>query len=154
MGADAIHLVVDPVPFPIQIALDSESRKLIGHDPEAPAGGIGKGPVISKGNNLRRSLILISLAERAEPPEDLRSSEAKSEGLLPLSVEMITHLPWIGSFLNSGTSFFSLLQTDGLGRKTSPELHLPLLDTSLPLFFVGLTLDALGGHGSDHEPLF
>jgi hypothetical protein len=76
MGADAIHLVVDPVPFPIQIALDSEGRKLIGHDPEAPAGGIGKGPVISKGNNLRRSLILIPLAERAETaggPSFLRS---------------------------------------------------------------------------------
>jgi hypothetical protein len=29
----------------------------------------------------------------------------KSEGLLPLSVEMITHLPMMGSFLSSGISF-------------------------------------------------
>jgi hypothetical protein len=66
MGADAIHLVIDPVPFPIQIALDSESRKLIGHDPKAPARGIGKAPVISKGDNLGGSLILIPLAERTK----------------------------------------------------------------------------------------
>jgi hypothetical protein len=39
------------------------------------------------------------------PPADLRSSAAKSEGLLPLSVEMITHLPWMGSFLSWGTLF-------------------------------------------------
>jgi hypothetical protein len=32
----------------------------------------------------------------------------KSEGLLPLSVEMITHLPWMGSFLSSGMIDFPL----------------------------------------------
>jgi hypothetical protein len=41
------------------------------------------------------------------PPIDLDCSVTKSEGLLPLSVEMITHLPWIGSFLSSGMMDFS-----------------------------------------------
>jgi hypothetical protein len=44
----------------------------------------------------------------------------KSEGLLALSVEMITHLPMMGSFLNSG--IYLLLST-----KSQRKLFLLLL---------------------------
>ena len=36
------------------------------------------------------------------PPFFLWDGETKSVGLFPLSTEMITHLPTMGSFLNSG----------------------------------------------------
>src|SRR6266446_5521946 len=70
VGADAIHLVEHTLGLLVQVAFDSESRKLVGHHAHRPAGTVllSRGPVRARtiGQNLRRSFALISVVERTK----------------------------------------------------------------------------------------
>ncbi len=72
VGADARHLVVDPLAPLVQVPLDLQGGELVGHDPDAPAGPVGARPAVAIGEDLGRGLVLLPLAEGAEPPLGLR----------------------------------------------------------------------------------
>ena len=57
--ADAVHPIEEPLAFAIEIALDAQRRKFVGHDTDIPA------RAVAPGENLRRRLVFVSLAERA-----------------------------------------------------------------------------------------
>ena len=106
MGPQSVHLIINSVSLPVQLPFDEEGGEFIGNDSQCPARSVRRGSVFPECKDFRRGLVLISLTEGQNPPIVLDCSVTKSEGLLPLSIEMITHLPWIGSFLSSGMMDF------------------------------------------------
>ena len=62
--ADAVHLVVDPLPFLVEFALDAQGRELVRHHPHLPAGAVRFALRIAKGEDLRRRHVLVALGER------------------------------------------------------------------------------------------
>jgi hypothetical protein len=67
MGANPIHLVIDPFPFSVQFSFYSEGGELIGNDAKGPTGRVRRGSIVSECNNLRRGSIFIPFAQGAEP---------------------------------------------------------------------------------------
>ena len=66
VGADPVHLVVQPLAPPVERALDLERGELVGYHAHGPAGTVGRpapGPI---GEDLRRRAVLVAGAERAE----------------------------------------------------------------------------------------
>src|SRR5579871_4422111 len=67
MGANAIHLVKHAVCLAIQIALDSQSGKFIGHYTQVPAGGVSSYILTGAiSQNFRRGSAFMAGTERAE----------------------------------------------------------------------------------------
>ena len=66
VGADAVHHVVDAVAPLVQIALDLEGGKAVGHDADPPARPVGPAAEVAIGDDLRGRLVLLTFAERAE----------------------------------------------------------------------------------------
>ena len=69
VGPNAIHLIIDPIPFSAQLSFDPQGRKLIRNDSQCPSGSIGRCSIVSEGNDLGRRLILISFTKRTEPAD-------------------------------------------------------------------------------------
>ena len=66
VGADAGHHVVDAVAPLVQVALDLQRGEPVGDDPDPPARPVGPGAEVAIGDDLRRRLVLLPLAERAD----------------------------------------------------------------------------------------
>ena len=66
VGADAVHLVVDAVAALVEVALDLQGGKLVGHDAHAPALFVGLGVAVAVGEDFVRRVVLVALAEGAE----------------------------------------------------------------------------------------
>ena len=66
VGADPVHLVVNPFAFSGQVSFDAKGREFVRDDPKAPARGVWRSSVVSISNDLRRSSVLISFTERTE----------------------------------------------------------------------------------------
>ena len=64
MSSDTPHAVVEPHPLASQLPLDHERGVLVGDHAHGPAGGVRRG-AIAEGQDLRRCLRLVSVAERA-----------------------------------------------------------------------------------------
>jgi hypothetical protein len=63
MSPNPIHLIVHPFSLSVQVSFNPEGRELVGNDPEAPTGRVGAGSIAAEGQDLRRSLVLVSFAE-------------------------------------------------------------------------------------------
>jgi hypothetical protein len=66
MGANSVHLIIDPFAFPVQLSFYSESGELIGNNAKGPTGGVRRGSIVSECNNLWRGSIFIPFAEGTE----------------------------------------------------------------------------------------
>jgi hypothetical protein len=66
MGANSVHLIIDPIAFSVQLSFYSEGGELIGDDAKGPTGRVRRGSIVSECHNLRRGSIFIPFAERAE----------------------------------------------------------------------------------------
>jgi hypothetical protein len=66
VGANSVHLIVNSFAFSVEISFYSEGRELIGDDAKGPSGRVGRGAIVSEGNNLGRGSVFISFAEGAE----------------------------------------------------------------------------------------
>ena len=108
--ADAVHAVEQAFAFAVQVAFDAQRRKLVGHDAHAPAGRVRPAAVAAIGQDFRRRLALVAVAERAEAlPVIFTLSRTKSVGRLARSVEMMTQRPVMGSLRSSGTAILPVL---------------------------------------------
>src|SRR5205823_5139470 len=65
---DAGHLVVDPLAALVEVPLDLQRRELVGDDADPPTRAVGPGPPLAVGDDLGGGLVLVTLAERADPP--------------------------------------------------------------------------------------
>src|SRR5713226_7711282 len=63
--ADSIHLVEETLSLAVQFTLDAQCWKLVGHNPDAPAGSIWASTVPPIDEDFRRGSSLIAHAERA-----------------------------------------------------------------------------------------
>jgi hypothetical protein len=66
MGADSIHLIINPFAFSIQFSLYSKGGELIGDNAKGPTRGIRRGSVLSKCKHLWGCPIFVALTEGAE----------------------------------------------------------------------------------------
>jgi hypothetical protein len=66
VGANPVHLIVNPFAFSVEISFYSEGRELIGDDAKGPSGRVRRGTIVSESNNLGRGSVFIPLAEGAE----------------------------------------------------------------------------------------
>jgi hypothetical protein len=66
MSTNAIHLIINPFAFSVQLSLYSECREFIGNDAEGPTRGVRKGSIVSKCDNLWGSSIFIAFTEGTE----------------------------------------------------------------------------------------
>jgi hypothetical protein len=66
MSPNPIHLIVHSFTLSVQISFNPEGWELVGNDPKAPTGRVGADSIVAKGQDLRRGLVLVSFAERAE----------------------------------------------------------------------------------------
>jgi hypothetical protein len=66
MGANAVHLIINPIPLATQVSLYPQGRELVRNDSKTPTGSVGRGSIISNGNDLRRGFILIALTKRTK----------------------------------------------------------------------------------------
>ena len=107
VGADAVHFVEHSLGLFIQTAFDAECRELIGNDANGPPWAVFRGSTTiiagTVGQNFGGSFTFVAGTKRAESALDFDRLAQKSVGRLARSVEIITHRPTMGSFLNSGT---------------------------------------------------
>jgi hypothetical protein len=66
MGANPIHLVIDPFPFSVQFSFYSEGGELIGDDAKGPTRRVGRGSIVSVREDFRRGSILVAFTEGTE----------------------------------------------------------------------------------------
>src|SRR5580700_1684212 len=62
--ADAVHLVVHPLPFLVEVALDAQGGKFVRYHPYLPAGLVRFALRVAKRENLRRRHVLVALGKR------------------------------------------------------------------------------------------
>ena len=85
MGPHAVHLVEHPFAGAVQFPFLGQGREFVVHHPELPAGGIGFGPRVPVGQDLRRRGMFVARIEGAEPPlGDLRFHYKVMGALAPL----------------------------------------------------------------------
>jgi len=63
MGANSVHLIIDPFALTVQFSFYSEGGELIRDDAKGPTGRVRRGSVVSQCNNFRRGSIFIPFAE-------------------------------------------------------------------------------------------
>jgi hypothetical protein len=63
MGANSVHLIIDPFALTVQFSFYPEGGKLIGDDAKGPTGRVRRGSIVPQCNNFRRSSIFIPFAE-------------------------------------------------------------------------------------------
>jgi hypothetical protein len=83
MGSDPVHLVVDAFPLTIQFSFDSKGREFVRNNPETPSRRIRRCSVASKGEDLWRSFVLVSLAQGTESTDRLMLFDDKIGGPSP-----------------------------------------------------------------------
>jgi hypothetical protein len=64
--ADAVHLVVQPLAAPIELAFDLQRRELVRHHAHVPAGRVRRAALEPVHVHLGRRLVFVSRAERTE----------------------------------------------------------------------------------------
>jgi hypothetical protein len=66
MGSDPVHFVVNALSLTIQFSFNSKSREFVRDNPEAPSLRIRRCSGVSKGEDLWRRFVLVSLAQGTE----------------------------------------------------------------------------------------
>jgi hypothetical protein len=80
VGSDPVHFIVDAFSLTIQFSFNSKGREFVRDNPEAPSRRIRRRSVASKGENLWRCFVLVSLAQRTESTGWLRLFDDKIGG--------------------------------------------------------------------------